>query len=1059
MKNNRIKDKWVFGVSSFSGNPKWLYLYIAKRHPEIKTWWLADTEKSAKAMVAAGLSRSKIIVRDTKRANDILRKIDVYVEDQFREYYPDALGGQVTYLNLWHGVGLKEIELNIPFNGSLAGTIMKKYSKNARKYHDQTLFLVTSGSMEEHFARSISTPRSQFLRGGYPRVSLPKNIQPLRTNLLSGKWSHIAMYAPTFRDWNSSNYLIELMPKIDELIAAVESSNTLFILNLHPKMRQDRQYVGILDKIKNHPNFICVDETIDVYEMMQSIDYTIVDYSSIYYDLMAAGADKFVRYIPDYEKYIQYQDGGMKDYREKTYGEVVTNFDELLQTVRNPRYTKMIDRKKKKELMEYFFGYAGNAEDDTEAIIRSVELFKPKPKEESALTTLRSYDVFDTLIKRSVGMPVGVFYAVRERMYKVQHEFQFPTYVLDNYPNVRRQAEADMRHHKHHTQIERKSDIREVTLQSILERMSEIYGLTDKQKRYLIETEISVEIETVQPIQSRIETLFGQQKKGDTIILVSDMYLPREVIKRMLIKADPRLAKLKLYLSSETGYQKSTGLLYKYIFSDIHYMFKEWVHYGDNQHSDKKIPSQLGITTQYHEMIPFNKHEAFIANTMNSSDGYKIANLMRLYRDTEEYDKKSDREKRLGYYSYAFIGSYLVPYVDWLLRDAVAKKTKRLYFITRDGNMLIEIARVLREARGYDIELSLIYGSRSVFRIPSFIDEIEDEAFAPFGFLQSIGSYKKFLKVAQVTDDQFDEFFSSASDLKYKNKYTQDEEVTLRSAASNSKEFREHILRIAAQKRPVILDYLRESINFDEKFAFAEFWGRGYTQASLQKLLSEASGSPVVLEMYYARSIYGSDNYNVRTRFTTSTRGLTFIETLFNQAPMETVRQYAYDNKGVAYPVVLEKDTHEMFSAFIEGVTVFAKAYSEIDFYDWRRNTRALFDAAVVYFHNRSNDEHLVDVFGPLANNLEINGKQEVYAPSIPMKQALFMSTKYLKRNTKAWNLSVARSSRGVRIVLAGRRQYEQQKRNLKQVMPNQYKAIRFIKRPIARRIKNVVKK
>lgn len=1010
-------------------------------------------------MVAAGLTRSKIIVRDTKGADDILKKIDVYVEDQFREYYPEVLGDNVTYLNLWHGVGLKEIELNTPFNGSLAGAIMKKYSKIARKYHDQTLFLVTSSRMEEHFSRSIATPRDQFLRGGYPRVSLPKKIKPSRKSLLSGEWSHIAMYAPTYRDWNSSNYLIELIPKIDKLIAAVETSNTLLILNLHPKMRQDRQYAGILDKIKNHPNFICVDEAMDVYEMMQSIDYTIVDYSSIYYDLMAAGADKFVRYIPDYEKYIQYQDGGMKDYHDKTYGEVATSFSELLHIISNPQLKKMVDRKKKKELMEYFFGYAGDAEDDVEDIIRRVESFKPKSEKESTLTTLRSYDVFDTLIKRSVGMPAGVFYAVRERMYKVQHEFQFPTYVLDNYPNVRRQAEADMRHNRHHTQIERKSDVREVSLDSIIERMSEVYELTDKQKAYLIETEISLEIEAVQPIQSRIDTLFDQQEKGDTVILISDMYLPREVIKRMLVKVDPRLAKLKLYLSGETGYQKSTGLLYKYIFSDIHYMFKEWVHYGDNKHSDKKIPSQLGITTQYHEMIPFNRYETFIANAMNSSDGYKIANLMRLYRDTKEYATKSDKEKKLGYYSYAFIGSYLVPYVDWLLRDAVAKKTKKLYFITRDGNILIEIARVLCDARGYDIELDLIYGSRSVFRIPSFIGEIEDEAFAPFGFLQSIGSYQKFLKAARITDDQFDEFFSSASDLKGKEKYSQEEEETLRSAASNSKEFRDHILDIATQKRPIVLDYLRESIDFGEKFAFAEFWGRGYTQASLQKLLSEASGSPVVLEMYYARSIYGSDEYNVRTRFTTNTRGLTFIESLFNQAPMETVRQYEYDDEGVAHPVLVEKDTHEMFSAFMEGATAFAKAYSEIDFYDWHRNTRALFNSAVAYFHDRSDDEHIVEVFGSLVNNLEIGGKQEVYAPSIPMKKALFMSTRYLKRNTKAWNLSIARSSRGVRTVLAVRRQYEKQKRNFKQTMPNQYKAVRSIKRPVARRIKNVIKR
>ena len=39
------------------------------------------------------------------------------------------------------------------------------------------------------------------------------------------------------------------------------------------------------------------------------------------------------------------------------------------------------------------------------------------------------------------------------------------------------------------------------------------------------------------------------------VILISDMYLPKEVILEMLYQVDPRLTELPLYLSSDIGNQ------------------------------------------------------------------------------------------------------------------------------------------------------------------------------------------------------------------------------------------------------------------------------------------------------------------------------------------------------------------------------------------------------------------------------------------------------------------------------------------------------------------------
>ena len=54
----------------------------------------------------------------------------------------------------------------------------------------------------------------------------------------------------------------------------------------------------------------------------------------------------------------------------------------------------------------------------------------------------------------------------------------------------------------------------------------------------------------------------------------------------------------------------------------------------------------------------------------------------------------------------------LVPYVLWLLCDARARGLKRLYFVARDGQVLLAIARRLAPRVGFDGELRYLYGSR-----------------------------------------------------------------------------------------------------------------------------------------------------------------------------------------------------------------------------------------------------------------------------------------------------------------------------------------------------------
>ena len=49
---------------------------------------------------------------------------------------------------------------------------------------------------------------------------------------------------------------------------------------------------------------------------------------------------------------------------------------------------------------------------------------------------------------------------------------------------------------------------------------------------------------------------------GEDVVLISDMYLPKELIVKMLGKVSEKIAKLPLFLSSEYKVQKTTARLY-----------------------------------------------------------------------------------------------------------------------------------------------------------------------------------------------------------------------------------------------------------------------------------------------------------------------------------------------------------------------------------------------------------------------------------------------------------------------------------------------------------------
>lgn len=1027
-----MKKKWVFGATEFSGNSKWLYLYIAEKYPEYEILWLADNKQRMHSIKKSNKTVN-VIVRGTKRANHILSGADVYVADQYREYYPEEINENCVFLNLWHGVGLKSIETKAPYNGGLSKRIAKKNITYFDINNRRTLFLVTSEEMERHFSENIVTPKEQFIQADYPRITVPTLLKKYETKVKKREEltvaKKVALFAPTFRDFDITGAFTKLIPDMEMLKKSLVEGKTLLIMNLHPAMRTDRDYVKAFERYKTDPNFLFIEDGDDIYEYFDYITYSIIDYSSIYYDLMAAGKDKFVRYTPDYDQYLEYHPI-MSEYYDKTYGVVINHFSNLLDYLKKPALNKSIDMHKKRELMKYFYNYSTFNKESVEKIIDSVQKFKPM--KESSLPTLRSYDIFDTLIYRSVAMPAGIFYYVQESILESIEEIRFPKYFYNEYFRIRKQAENAARDTKRKTQFERKTNSTEITYDDIFDKMKNTYQLSEKQIVWLKNKEIEGELKHVRKINHRVEQLINQSKDGDKVILISDMYLSKEVVQKMLREVDERLLNFDLYVSSEIGYQKASGILFQYVFFNINYNYKRWVHYGDNDISDKKVPATFGIEVVGHTLQKFTKYENSLVTTNPSYGSYLTASIMRSFRASNNFTSlETQKEKDSAYYAFAYMSLYLVPYVDWAIERALKDNVDTMYFITRDGLFLKSIADVIIKTKKLKLNTKLFYGSRKAWRVPGIVGEVDDGCFSYFGLFQSFKSFEDLLNNAEISEKQFDFYFPMLSEFKEKKVFDNKDYEKFRKLAQDNNKYKEHLLKVASEKRKIVSEYVKQEINPNEKFVFVEYWARGYTQDSLANICKEAFNKEVDIEFYYSRSIYDSKGSSKRANFTNSCKSIIFVESIFNTVPMKTVTGYERNAKGLIVPI-FKKQKHKEYKNFEDNVLKFTKEYALLPLKDKSNLNSELYDFSISYFHANQKNKVIRNNFGKLKNNIALNGKQIPYAPILLARNIIKTPIYKLRQQTDSFEMTMGRSSELAKKALKYRQKYEKTRRQLK---------------------------
>ncbi len=989
----RDKKIWIFNAGdAFSGNPKWLFMYIVNNHKDIKPYWLCYKKTTQSYVRRLGY---KAYMFNSSKGKKIMSKAGVYVVNQVKEVIQPELEN-ITMLNLWHGVGCKSIEKSTVDFGFLNERIAKKYIRNNTFFKNNQLFLVTSPLMEKHFKSQCGIDDDKVIRGGYPCCMYRGKVKTYNHDILKQKGlsqdAKIAIYCPTYRDASANEFFGKAIPDIEKLIKKLEEVNMLLIFKMHPFMEKDIRYNQLKNLYANCKNLLFWDNNNDVYEIFDKIDLGIIDYSSMFYDMLAGGVKHFVRYMFDIDNKDNVRDF-VFDVKEMTCGKECNNFDELVEAFSD---YKDDNEEEKNRIYKLFWDYT--SEDSFENIINTAMNFTPT---DNALPTLYSFDIFDTLIKRKGLKPVSIFRYVREML--IRSNLNYPDYLKRNFIKARMCAEANAREFYKKLSDVQPVEYLEISFEEIYDRLAVQYKLSDEQKLYLMNLEKQAEIDNCIPYEENLEKFRELVSNNEKVLLISDMYLPEETIRAMLNKVDPILNTVPLYLSSKYGVQKTTKKLFIKAYKDIEdYNFGEWIHYGDNDFADRKMPSQLGIKTINHKIPDFNRYEKILSDRIATYDGYLVANTMLKFRQQHPNDIKEQ-------YAYEYCSAYFVPYIHWCLKDAIEKGYKCLYFISRDGHHLKRIADTIIEIKGYNIKTKYIYGSRKAWRIPSFINKIDDEFFSHIGNFAQLKNYEQVLKALGISDLEFDELFPELNYIKRHKVIPNVMLKDIRSTFSDSVKYRKIIMDRADKERGIVLDYLRQEIDFNEKFAFVEYWGRGYTQDCLTRLMCAANGKDTETPCYYLRSIYPTMGLSTRYNYTTSRESLIFVEALFANLPYKSVTGYKRENNKIE-PIINPCDNDmELHEAFEKYLVQFCKDFYANDFLDEDAIERELLDFGLKYYNDFQTDPVIVKSLGHLKDSVELYGKPREFAPPINMK-VLIRRASGEWFDTKSIAISFARS-------------------------------------------------
>ncbi|MFA5924755.1 MAG: rhamnan synthesis F family protein [Methylococcaceae bacterium] len=276
---------------------------------------------------------------------------------------------------------------------------------------------------------------------------------------------------------------------------------------------------------------------------------------------------------------------------------------------------------------------------------------------------------------------------------------------------------------------------KDIGMTEIFARLGKLTGLSDETLASLRSLEEEVEMESVAPRPEVVELYRQALATGKPVVLMSDMFLPRAVIEKIL-QNNGITGWSMLFLSNEIGLRKDTGELYESVFAHYGISPAEMIMVGDNERSDLQIPCDKGVVgmhvlrplefarglPRFHSLIDANERSGDLNRELTLGLVLKQNFSSLCFPELDPFSLVHPTPYNVGY---SLIGPLLVGMSQWLVDSAHRDGVDRLYFLAREGQLIKRVYDLWTEGLDDLPQADYLILSRRAVSVP-MIETLED---------------------------------------------------------------------------------------------------------------------------------------------------------------------------------------------------------------------------------------------------------------------------------------------------------------------------------------------
>jgi FMN phosphatase YigB (HAD superfamily) len=407
------------------------------------------------------------------------------------------------------------------------------------------------------------------------------------------------------------------------------------------------------------------------------------------------------------------------------------------------------------------------------------------------------FDVFETLLVRSVSPHYEIF----DRVGRAASKLGLSPCSAHAFARTREAAGQRVR------------AIRgdKMSLADIYDEVATALTLSPALTAQIIELELQEEAAALHPLECVRELIASARQGGRGIAFVSDMYLPSTFIREQLDKHGFWQPGDRLYVSHEHGCEKRSGGLFRIVAAAEGVNPSDITHFGNDLSADLRGPRKVGAVGRLVTAGNPNRYERALEAHRHETDGRTaiMAGASRLARTS--VSAKSGIDQAMIDVAAGVVAPALTSFVLWLFRQAEDRGLKRLYFLSRDAEIMMQIARQIAPKLESKVELRYLYASRLAWNSAVSSPENNPHVWYSVIYQSAIGfTNAELLERAGLSKEEIETITSS-----HKKAWnsTKDREIlrdTLSSLQADGT-----LQRHADQNKDLVLRYLRQEGLFD----------------------------------------------------------------------------------------------------------------------------------------------------------------------------------------------------------------------------------------------------